>query len=89
MKLSQCNFHVYAADRNKLEDMVLTVIEPYKNIRHQIYQDNYYNSVKMAQILLKKNKMRVCGTICKNRVLPRSLQTLRLSRRQYEFRSNR
>lgn len=54
MKLSQCNFHVYAADRNKLEDMVLTVIEPYKNIRHQIYQDNYYNSVEMAQILLKK-----------------------------------
>lgn len=27
-----CNFHVYAADGKKLEDTVLTVIEPYKNM---------------------------------------------------------
>ncbi|XP_017762744.1 PREDICTED: piggyBac transposable element-derived protein 4-like [Eufriesea mexicana] len=82
-----CNFHVYAADGEKLEDTVLTVIEPYKNMWHHVYQDNYYNSVKMAKILLK-NKVRLCGTIRKNRGLPRSLQTLRLSRGQYEFRRN-
>ncbi|XP_015596321.1 piggyBac transposable element-derived protein 4-like [Cephus cinctus] len=83
-----CNFHIYAADGNKLEDTVLTVLEPYKNLWHEIYQDNYYNSVKMAQILLE-NKMRVCGTIRKNRGLPQSLKTLRLTRGQYEFRRNR
>lgn len=83
-----CNFHVYAADGKKLEDTVLTVIEPYKNIWHHIYEDNYYNSVKMAKILLR-NKVRVCGTIRKNRGLPPSLQTLQLSRGQHEFRRNR
>ncbi|CAD1479324.1 unnamed protein product [Heterotrigona itama] len=83
-----CNFHVYAADGKKLEDTVLTIIEPYENIWHQIYQDNYYNSVKMAKILLQ-NKVRVCGTIRKNRGLPPSLQTLRLSRGQHEFHYNR
>lgn len=83
-----CNFHIYAADGNKLEDTVLTVLEPYKNLWHEIYQDNYYNSVKMAQILLE-SKMRVCGTIRKNRGLPQSLKTLRLTRGQYEFRRNR
>ncbi|XP_014472553.1 PREDICTED: piggyBac transposable element-derived protein 4-like [Dinoponera quadriceps] len=82
-----CNFHVYAADGKKLEDTVLTVIEPYKNIWHQIYQDNYYNSVNMAKILMK-NKVRVCGTIRKNRGLPRSLQIIQLSKGQYEFRRN-
>nr|XP_012147783.1 PREDICTED: piggyBac transposable element-derived protein 4-like [Megachile rotundata] len=83
-----CNFHIYAADGNKLVDTVSTVIETFKNMWYQIYQDNYYNSVKMAEILLK-NKVRVCGTIRKNRGLPRSLQLLRLSKRQYEFRRNR
>lgn len=83
-----CNFHIYATDGNKLEDTVLTVIEPYKNLWHEIYQDNYYNNVKMAQILLK-NKIRVCGIIRKNRRLPQSLKTLRLTRGQYESRRNR
>nr|XP_022905219.1 piggyBac transposable element-derived protein 4-like [Onthophagus taurus] len=89
-QLSLChrNFHVYAADGKKLENTVLTVIEPYKNIWHHIYQDNYYNSVKMAKILLR-NKVRVCGTIRKNRGLPPSLQILQLSRGQHKFRRNR
>ena len=78
---------MYAANGKKLEDTVLMVIELYKNIWHQIYQDNYYNSVNMAKILLK-NKVRVCGTIRKNRSLPRSLQTIQLPRGQYEFRRN-
>lgn len=39
----------------------------------------------MAKILLK-NKIRVCGTIRKNRGLPQSLQTVKLSRGQYVFR---
>jgi len=40
-----CNFRVYAADGQKLKDTVLSVIGPYKNMWHHIYQDNYYNSV--------------------------------------------
>ncbi|KAL6418704.1 hypothetical protein ACFW04_011862 [Cataglyphis niger] len=61
------NFCVYAAEGKKLEETVLSVIGPYKNMWHHIYQDNYYNSVNIAKIFLK-NKLRVCGTIRKNRV---------------------
>ncbi|XP_046145451.1 piggyBac transposable element-derived protein 4-like [Osmia bicornis bicornis] len=79
------NFCVYAAEGKKLEETVLSVIEPYKNMWHHIYEDNYYNSVNMAKILLK-NKVRVCGTIRKNRGLPQPLQTAKLSRGKHEFR---
>jgi len=41
----------------------------------------------MAKILLK-NKVRVCGTIRRNRGLPQSLQTIKFSRGQHEFRRN-
>lgn len=78
---------MYAADGQKLEDTVLSVIGPYKNMWHHIYQDNYYNSVNMAKIFLK-NKVRVCRTIWRNRGLPQSLQTIKLSRGQHEFRRN-
>ncbi|KAI4476082.1 hypothetical protein M0804_013878 [Polistes exclamans] len=66
------NFCVYAADGKILEETVLSVVGPYKNMWHHIYQDNYYNSVNMAKIFLK-NKLRVCGTIRKNRGLAQTL----------------
>ncbi|XP_076302331.1 uncharacterized protein LOC143220596 [Lasioglossum baleicum] len=50
-----CNICVYTANGKKLEDTVLSVIEPCKNMWHHIYQDNYFNSVKMAKIV-SKNK---------------------------------
>lgn len=68
----------------KLEDTVLSLIEPYKNMWYHVYQDNYRNNVKMAKILLK-NKVRVCGTIRRNRGLPQPLRTTKLSRGQHEF----
>lgn len=39
--------------------------------------DNYYNSVQNSAILLKK-KIRICGNIWKNRVLPDYLKTVSL-----------
>ncbi|GBN15228.1 PiggyBac transposable element-derived protein 4 [Araneus ventricosus] len=81
------NFCVYAADGKKLEETVLSVIGPYKNMWHHIYQDNYYNSVNIAKIFLK-NKLRLCGTIRKNRGLPQILQTVKLSRGQHQFLRN-
>ncbi|XP_020298085.1 piggyBac transposable element-derived protein 4-like [Pseudomyrmex gracilis] len=81
------NFCVYAADGKKLEETVLSVIGPYKNMWHHIYQDNYYNNVNIANIYLK-NKLRVCGTIRKNRGLPQILQTVKLSRGQHQFLRN-
>ncbi|GBO06914.1 PiggyBac transposable element-derived protein 4 [Araneus ventricosus] len=81
------NFCVYAADGKKLEETVLSVIGPYKNMWHHIYQDNYYNSVNIAKIFFK-NKLRLCGTIRKNRGLPQILQTVKLSRGQHQFLRN-
>ncbi|KAL6419812.1 hypothetical protein ACFW04_011177 [Cataglyphis niger] len=81
------NFCVYAAEEKKLEETVLSVIGPYKNMWHHIYQDIYYNSVNIAKIFLK-NKLRVCGTIRKNRGLPQILQTVKLSRGQHQFLRN-
>jgi hypothetical protein len=73
-----CNFEVYAGQGMKLENTILSVIEPYKNMWHHIYQDNYYNSVNRAEIYMQ-NKVRVCGTIQKNRGLPQCLKTITLS----------
>ncbi|XP_066585579.1 piggyBac transposable element-derived protein 4-like [Prorops nasuta] len=81
------NFCVYAADGKKLEKTVLSVIGQYKNMWHHTYQDNYYNSVTIAKMFLK-NKLRVCGTIRKNRGLPEILQTVKLSRGQHKFLRN-
>ena len=80
-----CNFEVYACQGMKLENTILEVIDPYKNIWHHIYHDNYYNSVHMAEVLLQ-NKVRICGTIRKNRDLPQCLQKITLSNGQAAFR---
>lgn len=86
MKLLQNTSAIFMCmlPKKKLEDIVLTVIEAYKNMWHHIYQDNYYNSVNMAKALLQ-SKIRVCGTIRKNRGLPLLLQIIKLSRGQHVF----
>ena len=40
---------------------------------HHVYQDNYYNSVRLAETLLDRN-VRVCGTMRANRGIPRNLE---------------
>jgi hypothetical protein len=40
---------------------------------HHIYQDNFYNSVRLAQTLLDRN-MRVFGTMRANRGIPHDLE---------------
>jgi hypothetical protein len=54
---------------------------------HHLYQDNFYNSVKLAETLLDRN-VRVCGTMRANRGIPRDLEgeVKRLNRGQSAFR---
>jgi len=40
---------------------------------HHIYQDNFYNSVRLAQTLLDRN-VSVFGTLRANRGIPRDLE---------------
>jgi hypothetical protein len=42
-------------------------------IFHHIYQDNFYNGVRLAQTLLDRN-VRVCSTMRANRGIPRDLE---------------
>lgn len=66
-----CNMKIYAAEGKKLEDTIFSVLEPNLDLWHHVYQDNYYNSVAIAEHLLQR-KTRVCGTIRSNRGLPKS-----------------
>jgi len=82
-----CNMEIYSAEGKKLVDTVLSLVGGNLVLNHHIYQDNYYNSVRLAQTLLDRN-MRVCDTIRANRGIPHDLEGegKRLKKGQSAFR---
>ena len=60
-----CNMEIYSAEGKKLEDTVLSLLDRNLGQNHHIYQDNFYNSVKLAETLLERN-VKVCSTIRTN-----------------------
>lgn len=68
------NIKIYFGKNEKLQDTILAVLRPVLGKWHHLYQDNYYNSVQNAELLLQK-KIRVCGIIRENRGLPIDLKT--------------
>jgi hypothetical protein len=48
-------------------------LEPYLDQNYHVYQDNYYNSVGIAEHLLS-TQVQVCGAIRVNRGLPPDLE---------------
>ena len=68
-----CNMEIYAAERKKLQDTVLSLLDRNLGHHHHLYQDNFYNSVKLAETLLGRN-VRLCGTMRANRGIPRDLE---------------
>ena len=60
-----CNLEIYKGEGKKLQETILSVLQPYLASWHHIYQDNYYNSMSTSEILLK-NKTRACGAIREN-----------------------
>ena len=67
------NMEIYSAEGKKLEDTVLPLLDRNFGQNHHIYQDNFYNNVRLAQTLLDRD-MRVCGTIRANRGIPCHLE---------------
>ncbi|KAL6420058.1 hypothetical protein ACFW04_011915 [Cataglyphis niger] len=67
-----CNFEIYSGQGKKLQETILSILEPYLDCWHHIYQDNYYNSVSTAELLFRRKTL-VCGTIRENRGLPKVL----------------
>jgi hypothetical protein len=80
------NMEIYTGEGKKLQETILTVLRPYLGIWHHMYQDNYYNSVATAEVLLH-NKIRFCGTVRENRGLSPSLKdaTENLKKREGRF----
>jgi len=68
-----CNMEIYWAERKKLEDTVLSLLDTNLSQNHHIYQDNFYNRVILAQTLLDRNVW-VCGTMRANRGIPLDLE---------------
>ncbi|XP_017792101.1 PREDICTED: piggyBac transposable element-derived protein 4-like [Habropoda laboriosa] len=83
-----CHFEIYCAQGKRLIETIETVVSPYTDLWHHIYMDNYYNSVENTEKLLQ-NKIRICGTIRKNRGLPDCLKTISLKREEMAFRRKR
>jgi hypothetical protein len=65
------NMEICTAEGKKLEESIFSVLEPYLDLWHHVYQDNYYNSVEIAEKLLLRDT-RVCITISANRGIPES-----------------
>jgi len=82
-----CNMEIYAAEGKKLQDTVLSLLDRNLGHSHHLYQDNFYNSVKLAETLLDRN-VRVSGTMRANRGIPRDMEGegKRLNRGQSAFR---
>jgi hypothetical protein len=78
---------IYAAEGKKLQDKVLSLLDRNLGHNHHLYQDHFYNSVKLAETLLDRN-VRVCGTMRNNRGIPHELEGegKRLNRGQSAFR---
>jgi len=68
-----CNMEIYSAEGKKLEDTVLSLLDRNLGQSHHIYQDSFYNSVRLAQNILDRN-VRVCGTMSANRGIPCDLE---------------
>jgi hypothetical protein len=55
-----------------LTETVSLLLEPYEGKGYHLYQDNYYNNVRLAEELLQKS-IRVSGTIRVNCGLPKDM----------------
>jgi hypothetical protein len=52
----------YTAEGLKFEDTVLSLLDRNPGQNRHIYQENFYNSVRLAEMLLER-KSRVLGTM--------------------------
>jgi hypothetical protein len=66
------NMQIYDGKCRPLTETVNLLLEHYEGKGYNLYQDNYYNSVRLAEELLQKS-IRVSGTIRVNRGLPKDI----------------
>jgi hypothetical protein len=49
-----CNMEIHSAEGKKLEDTMLSLLDRNLGQKRHIYQDNFYNSVRLAPTLLDR-----------------------------------
>jgi hypothetical protein len=64
---------IYSAEGKNLKDTVFSLLDRNLGQNLHIYQDNFYNSVRLASTLLDRY-VRVCGTMRAYRGTPRDLE---------------
>lgn len=79
-----CNLEIYCAEGKKLDQTIMSLLDKNIGLGYHVYMDNYYNSIRTAELLLK-NGTRVCGTIRMNRGIPESMKHIRLKTGDYTF----
>lgn len=82
------NFEIYYAQGKSLITTIFSMLSPQLNLWHDVCMDDYYNSVKVAEELLK-HKTNICGTIKANRRVPNCLKSNTLKDKSMEFRRKR
>jgi hypothetical protein len=50
-----CNLQIYDGKCRPLTETVSLLLEPYEGKGYNLYQDNYYNNVRLAEELLQKS----------------------------------
>lgn len=87
------NIEIYKGQQEKLEavskidSLVLRLMSPYLNTGHHLIMDNYYNSVGLSDLLLKKHKTHTTGTLRANRKKNPKVVTLqKLKKGEYIWR---
>ncbi|XP_035731242.1 piggyBac transposable element-derived protein 4-like [Vespa mandarinia] len=78
-----CNMEIYCANGKQL-DQITSLLDTNIGLAYHLYMDNYYNSIRTAELLLK-NGTRVCGIITANRGIPESMKHIRLKTGNYTF----
>lgn len=68
------NFEIYSGIGSTTHDTVNHLMTNFKNCNYRLYMDNYYNSVKLSEQLLKDG-IYTCGTLRLPRGVPKILQT--------------
>nr|XP_033326527.1 piggyBac transposable element-derived protein 4-like isoform X2 [Megalopta genalis] len=79
------NLKVYYEQDQKLNESVLNILQPYLNLWHHVYVDNYYDNIRTIEKLLERGT-RVCGIINRNTCIPDCLKHFNLQKYEARFR---
>ncbi|KAF7684922.1 PiggyBac transposable element-derived protein 4, partial [Cucumispora dikerogammari] len=79
-----CNIKLYTGVYQSINDTVKCLIAPFLHKNHKLYLDNYYNSFKLCEELIKTG-VYCCGTMRSNRGEPEEYRKLKHTIKKEEF----